>query len=600
MSEYSPAGVQVTGTGARRLACGPRMDVGHGSRAPRRARPERDRRRGAAASGHLPRAAAARGRAAAGALHARGVGAGAAWRSTLAPGAPFVEALHGCLLLGARRGAGRPAAAARASGRALLRDARSSSTRPLRGRRAAPGCPPPPGAGDTALVVHTSGTTGGPSRSSSATATCCANARGVRAALGPRATTSAGCARCRSSHVGGLMVLLRSRDLWPPPSCSPPPFDAEATAAQLGDGGITVASLVPTQLRGCSTPAREPGPRCGGCCSAAAPMPRALLARARDAGFPVCPTYGLTQACSQVTVAEPGDLETAGRALPGVGVAIAADGEILVAGPTVDRRRRAAHRATSAALDDRGRLVVTGRKGDTIVTGGENVAPAEVEAVLVAHPGVAEAAVFGRPDPEWGEAVTALVVPRDRAPRSTPASCARFCAERLARASRSRRRSSSSPRCRGPTSGKLPPRPTCASVRVAMAACADDVPHGESRDALGRAGGRAGRRARDSLRADHDAGVGLDGRRDRPAAGPHRARARRRHRRHGFLAAELIQPGGTLICSDFAPEMLTRARSGAPRSWASRNVALPADRRRVASTSRPRASTACCAAGATC
>jgi O-succinylbenzoic acid--CoA ligase len=53
---------------------------------------------------------------------------------------------------------------------------------------------------------------------------------------------------------------------------------------------------------------------------------------------------------------------------------------------------------------------VTGRSGDTIVTGGENVSPAEVEAVLETHPAVSEAAVFARPDPEWREAVTAAVV----------------------------------------------------------------------------------------------------------------------------------------------------------------------------------------------
>jgi acyl-CoA synthetase (AMP-forming)/AMP-acid ligase II len=56
--------------------------------------------------------------------------------------------------------------------------------------------------------------------------------------------------------------------------------------------------------------------------------------------------------------------------------------------------------------------VVVGRKSDTIVTGGENVAPTEVESVLLAHPSVVEAGVFGRPDPEWGEAVTAFVVVR--------------------------------------------------------------------------------------------------------------------------------------------------------------------------------------------
>ncbi|MBI5106689.1 MAG: fatty-acyl-CoA synthase, partial [Solirubrobacterales bacterium] len=50
-----------------------------------------------------------------------------------------------------------------------------------------------------------------------------------------------------------------------------------------------------------------------------------------------------------------------------------------------------------------------GRKADTIVSGGENVAPAEVEAALERHPAVLEAAVYGRPDPEWGEAVVARV-----------------------------------------------------------------------------------------------------------------------------------------------------------------------------------------------
>jgi O-succinylbenzoic acid--CoA ligase len=67
------------------------------------------------------------------------------------------------------------------------------------------------------------------------------------------------------------------------------------------------------------------------------------------------------------------------------------------------------------AFDDDGRLRIVGRKADTIVTGGENVAPAEVEAVLEAHPAVLEAAVVARPDPEWGEAIVALVRLRDGA-----------------------------------------------------------------------------------------------------------------------------------------------------------------------------------------
>ncbi|HZL47574.1 MAG TPA: hypothetical protein VFC30_01005, partial [Solirubrobacteraceae bacterium] len=92
------------------------------------------------------------------------------------------------------------------------------------------------------------------------------------------------------------------------------------------------------------------------------------------------------------------------------------EGEILVAGPTVapgsldgDGWLRT---GDLGVIDAGGCLRVTGRKADTIVSGGENVAPAEVEAVLEAHPDVLEAAVLGRADPRWGEAVTAIVVTR--------------------------------------------------------------------------------------------------------------------------------------------------------------------------------------------
>jgi O-succinylbenzoic acid--CoA ligase len=74
---------------------------------------------------------------------------------------------------------------------------------------------------------------------------------------------------------------------------------------------------------------------------------------------------------------------------------------------------------------------VTGRRADTIVTGGENVAPSEVEAVLEAHPGVAEALVEGRPDPQWGESVVARVVLRPGA-EVTGSELQELCASRLA------------------------------------------------------------------------------------------------------------------------------------------------------------------------
>jgi o-succinylbenzoate---CoA ligase len=129
-----------------------------------------------------------------------------------------------------------------------------------------------------------------------------------------------------------------------------------------------------------------------------------------------------------VTVSEPGDLESQGVPIGGVRVSLAADGEILVAGPTVAGGGELAT-GDLGAIDARGRLRVVGRKADTIVTGGENVAPAEVEDVLLRHPAVADAAVFARPDDAWGEAVCAQVVLREPV---APEVLRAFARERLA------------------------------------------------------------------------------------------------------------------------------------------------------------------------
>ncbi len=271
---------------------------------------------------------------------------------------------------------------------------------------------PPHGAGDPALVVHTSGTTGAPRPVTLTYGNILANALGCFAALGHSRSERWLCP-LPLSHVGGLMVLLRSA------------IAGTTAVLDAWRDDITVASLVPTQLArlleaGTPPPASLRVVMLGG-----APADPTLLARARDAGWPVAPTYGLTQACSAVTVAEPGDVETSGAPLPGLSVSIARDGEILVEGPTV--AGGGVLRTGDLGRLSGGRLIVVGRKSDTIVSGGENVAPTEVEAALLEHPAVAEAGVFGRPDPEWGEAVTAFVVARG------PVGDLRaFCRERLA------------------------------------------------------------------------------------------------------------------------------------------------------------------------
>jgi o-succinylbenzoate---CoA ligase len=316
---------------------------------------------------------------------ARGAARGLTGRVELdaRPGLDFVIRLHACLLAGAR---------------AVPVDPRlSDHERSLLGD--APGD----------LVVHTSGTTGTPRPVGLTTRDIEANARGTAAALGLSDDERWLCP-LPLSHVGGLMVLLRSAVYGTTAVIGPP--DTE---------NVTVISLVPTQLARLLDAGARPPARAvllGG-----APADPALLIRARDAGWPVAPSYGLTQTCSAATIGEIGDTETSGRPIAGVTITIADDQEIVVG--TV-------HTGDLGRLDEHGRLIVAGRKTDTIVTGGENVAPAEVEAVLRAHPAVADAGVFARPHAEWGEAVTARVVLRPGA-AATGEELRAFAAERLAR-----------------------------------------------------------------------------------------------------------------------------------------------------------------------
>jgi O-succinylbenzoic acid--CoA ligase len=158
-----------------------------------------------------------------------------------------------------------------------------------------------------------------------------------------------------------------------------------------------------------------------------------LLEAAARAGIPLAPSYGLTEAASQVATRRPGNSPAGLEPLPGTSVRIAGPGgakcapgepgEIQVAGPTVMRgywRRLGAtasalaggwlHTGDVGHLDAAGRLHVLARRTDLIVSGGENVYPAEVEAVLAAHPGVCDVAVAGVADAEFGARPAAWIV----------------------------------------------------------------------------------------------------------------------------------------------------------------------------------------------
>jgi O-succinylbenzoic acid--CoA ligase len=134
----------------------------------------------------------------------------------------------------------------------------------------------------------------------------------------------------------------------------------------------------------------------------------------------------MTETCSQIA--------TFGWPLPSAEIRLE-EREILVRGPMVSAGALAEdgwlHTGDLGRFDERGRLEIVGRKAETIISGGENVAPAEVEAVLLAHPAVDDAGVFARPDPQWGEAVVAALVVRDGL-TVTGDDLRAFCAARLA------------------------------------------------------------------------------------------------------------------------------------------------------------------------
>jgi O-succinylbenzoic acid--CoA ligase len=385
----------------------------------------------------------------AGELAARGVGPGARVAIVLPGGLAFAEALHACLLLGAvavpvdvRLS---PAERARiADGADVLLE------EPL-GEGPAPASVPATGVHDldaTAVVIHTSGTTSSPRAVQLTYGNFLWSALGSAVALGLDPEERWLCA-LPLSHVGGLSILLRS-SIYATTALVHERFESERVLRALQAHEVTLVSLVAATLARVLDEGlrRPPSLRCA--LTGGGPVPAALLTRARAAGVPVSLTYGLTESCSQATttpvvetgVHPEGDTmrgagrrENAGPPLFCTRVRIAADGEILVRGPTVAVGALASdgwlHTGDLGDLDERGRLFVTGRKADTIVSGGENVAPAEVEAVLESHPLVLEAAVLGRPDPQWGETVTAIVVARPGAavgPEELRAHCARALA----------------------------------------------------------------------------------------------------------------------------------------------------------------------------
>jgi o-succinylbenzoate---CoA ligase len=274
-------------------------------------------------------------------------------------------------------------------------------------------------------VIHTSGTTGEPKAVELTYANHAASAAAAADALGVHPDDRWLCP-LPLHHVGGLGVLIRCV-LNRTTAVVHERFDVDRVRGTLEGGEVTLASLVPTMLARLRERGLREAPGLRAIALGGGPIPAGLLEWAGDMGIPVVPVYGMTETGSQIVAGSPG------RPLRGVELEIGTDGEILVRGPMVARGELGSdgwlHTGDLGRIDADGRLHVEGRLKELIVTGGENVAPLEVEQALLAHPAVEDAGVAGRPDPEWGEAVTAFVVLRKQA---SAEELRRWCRERLA------------------------------------------------------------------------------------------------------------------------------------------------------------------------
>ena len=255
-------------------------------------------------------------------------------------------------------------------------------------------------AGD-ALVMATSGSTGDPKGAILTHAAIEANAMATSSALAVDPSTDRWLACLPLAHVGGLAVVVRAL-LADTPLEVHDGFDAAAVEAAARQGA-TLTSLVPTALARID-PSDFRAILLGG---SAMPAQRPANTVA---------TYGMTETFSGVVYE--------GWPLEGVELRIRND-EVQLRCPMLLRCYRDGTdprtgdgwfpTGDAGALSDKGQLSVFGRIDDMISTGGENVWPVAVERILADLPDISEVAVVGRPDPDWGHAVTAVIVPADPA-----------------------------------------------------------------------------------------------------------------------------------------------------------------------------------------
>ncbi|GAA2439684.1 o-succinylbenzoate--CoA ligase [Actinomadura vinacea] len=264
----------------------------------------------------------------------------------------------------------------------------------------------------TAVLIATSGSTGTPKIVELPAAALRHSAAATLARVGAEPGERWLCC-LPTSHISGIQVLVRALVGGTEPVIQPR-FDPTAVA----DADAAHLACVPTQLRRLLDAGVDLG-KFRSIVLGGAAAPPDLLAEAGRRGARVFTAYGMSETC--------GGCVYDGLPLDGVRAAVGEDGRIRLAGPVLFSGYRLRPETTAAvregewfvtsdlgAFDAEGRLRVRGRVDDVINTGGEKVVAGEVADALSRHPGVRDAVVVGRPDAEWGERVTAVVVPEAR------------------------------------------------------------------------------------------------------------------------------------------------------------------------------------------
>ncbi|EOP64304.1 2-succinylbenzoate-CoA ligase [Bacillus cereus VDM006] len=309
---------------------------------------------------------------------------------------------------------------------------------------------------ESMTIIYTSGTTGKPKGVILTYGNHWASAVGSSLNLGLR-DDDCWLACMPMFHVGGLSLLMKNI-MYGMRILLVPKYDPDFIHEAIKTRGITIISVVSKMLMDLlERLGEETYPsslRCmllGG-----GPAPKSLLETCVTKGIPVYQTYGMTETSSQICTLSADYMLTkvgsAGKPLFSCQLRIEKDGEVVppnvegeiaVKGPNVTHgyfKREDATRETIidgwlhtgdlGYLDEEGFLYVLDRRSDLIVSGGENIYPAQIEEVLLANPKVAEAGVVGKADEQWGQVPVAFIVKADDI---TEEELIKFCEEKLAR-----------------------------------------------------------------------------------------------------------------------------------------------------------------------